>query len=168
MKINVLLIENFGSDFYKSQSKFAIYLKENGNNVILLIPNDGYFQKITDLGLIVFEYHSIRNNKLFSNIYQIHLVLKKLFKKDVVNIFQSFKFLPNFINVTLNLFSKRNVVIHVTGLGVAYSNESMKYKIYKKISIFLIIFSRKVLVQNHEELNELLFLGNMKKKFYFS
>jgi len=169
MKINVLLIENSGSDFYKSRSKFAIYLKENGYNVIVLIPHDGYFQKITDLGLIVFEYHLTRNKKLFSNIYQIHLVLKNLFKKHEVNIVHSFRFLPNFINVTLNLFSKRNVIIHVTGLGIAYSSENIKYKIYKKISnfvyFFLIIFSKKVIVQNHEDLNDLLFLSNMKKKF---
>ena len=54
MKKNILLIENSGSDFYKSRLKYASFLKNEGYKVYILIPDDGYSNLIIKEGFIPF------------------------------------------------------------------------------------------------------------------
>ena len=93
---------------------------------------------------------------------------RNVLKKYPIDIVHSYRFFPNFINVLANIFSKRKVVLHVTGLGIIYANNSFKFKIYRLISnlayYFMISFSNAVIVQNPDDLDDLSFPGiNLKK-----
>jgi glycosyltransferase involved in cell wall biosynthesis len=168
MKQNILLIENSGSDFYKSRLKYASFLKNEGYKVYILIPDDGYSHLIIKEGFIVFVYPLTRNKRIIYNIFKILYIIKKIYKSHEINIVHSFRFFPNIINVVINLFSKKMLILHVTGLGIVYSKNSPKYYLLKKISdiayFFMILCSTKIVVQNPDDQNYLSFFNFMKNK----
>ncbi len=169
MPKNILLVENNGADFFKYRLRFAEYLINEGFNVFILVPDDGYVKLLKDKGLTVFYYQLERNKNFLKQVYLNLIVYKKLLKKADIHIVHSFRFFPNLINVLANIFSqKRKKIIHVTGLGIVYSNNSFKYRIYKLVSnicyFFMICASDITIVQNPDDLNDLLFFPFMKRK----
>jgi glycosyltransferase involved in cell wall biosynthesis len=168
MKKNILLIENSGSDFVKSRLKYAIYLKSHGYNICILMPDDGFSDLIKDEGFIVFVYPLTRNKRVFKNIFQIVSVIRKIYKTHKINIVHSFRFFPNIINVFINLFNKKKLILHVTGLGIVYSKKGLKYYLLKKFSNFtyfiMILCSTRTVVQNPDDQEYLSFFNFMKKK----
>ncbi len=168
MKQNILLIENSGSDFVKSRLKYATYLKTHGYNVCILIPDDGFSGLIKKEGFVVFVYPLTRNKRVFKNIIQIFSVINKIYKSHEINIVHSFRFFPNIINVFINLFYKKKLILHVTGLGIVYSKKGFKYYLLKKVSDFayfiMISCSTKTVVQNPDDQKYLSFFNFMKKK----
>ena len=166
MKQSILLIENSGSDFYKSRLKYASFLKNEGYKVFILIPDDNFSNLITEEGFLVFVYPLTRNKRIFFNILHIRSVIKKIYQSHEINIVHSFRFFPNIINVLFNLFSKKKLILHVTGLGIVYSKNGFKYYLLKKISnivyFLLITLSTKTVVQNPEDQNYLSFFNFFK------
>ncbi|HQT24155.1 MAG: hypothetical protein B7X86_14150 [Sphingobacteriales bacterium 17-39-43] len=165
---SVLLVENSGLDFYKSRLKYAKSLIDDGFKVYILIPDDGYADLIQGVDLIVYTYDLKRNTNWLKQFWQVLRVFKKIFQEIEVDIIHSFRFFPNLMNVMANLFSRRKTIIHITGLGIAYSNKSLKFRTYRLISdviyLFLVCFSKITIVQNPSDKKDLTFFNFLKAK----
>ena len=168
MTNNILLVENHGADFYKSRLKYATYLIQNGWNVFVLVPDDEYTDQIRKSGLIVYTYVRDHRENWLKQVLRIRKAYHRIFTENHIDIVHSYRLFPNFINVLVNIFSRRKVVLHITGLGIVYSNSSLKYLVYRQISnliyFFMISFSDITIVQNPNDRNDLLFFPFMRKK----
>jgi len=158
MKKKILLIENSNTDFFKSRIQFAYFLVKNGYEVYALIP---YGNK-TDLknnNIKIFNYVSDRNKKGITSIIKNIFLLKRIIKNNKIDIIHSFRFQPNLLNVLTNYFNKKILVLHITGLGIAFSNTSIYYQILQILSqlIFQIklIRANKVIVQNPDDISDI-------------
>jgi glycosyltransferase involved in cell wall biosynthesis len=168
MSKNILLVENLGADFYKSRLKYAKYLVSQGWQVFVIVPFDEYTELIKGEGITVYSYYSKERQNWLSQIYHILKAYKHIFKENDILIVHSFRLFPNFINVLANLFSSRKAILHVTGMGVAYSNNSFSYLLLRWISNvvywFMINFSSLVIVQNDDDRKQLQKIGLTRRK----
>lgn len=166
--IKILLIENSGADFYKSRVPLALYLKSANYDVSALVPDDGYIELIQDQGITVLHYPIQRGNKgLFQLLYlmRVYRKLIKLYKFDIVH---SFRFQPNLITAIASLFLPVKVILHITGLGIAYANKSIKYLFFRQVSqiIYFVKFlvADLLIVQNPDDIKSLWFTFFNKNK----
>ncbi len=159
--MKILLIENGGRDFYLSRLSYAHFLIEKGFKVYALIPQDEYVEKIRENGIEVISYPFDRKNKGVFQILKLIFLYRKTIRKNDIDIIHSFRFQPNLINVFSSLFTKRQVVLHITGLGITFSVKSFKYRILKWISKVLYFFqfirANTIIVQNPDDAND--FIG---------
>lgn len=166
----VLLIENSSLDFYSARIPLANFLMEKGWDVYALVPNDEHVKKIQDLGIQVIVKDLNRKNKGISQLYRLIKTYQRIIKKYKIDIVHSFRFQPNLVNVLANFFNRRKVIIHITGLGIAFSNTSPKYLILKLIShlIFQVkLFSaNRIIVQNSSDAKDMWFYRFWKKKIH--
>lgn len=155
----IILIENFGSDFYKARLSFAKYLKSEGFEVSALVPEDDYAVLIENEGIKTYTYPFSRKNKGIGQLFRLIKTFRKIFKENDFDVVHSYRFQPNLLNILSNLFSKRKSILHVTGLGLAFSNNSFKYLALQYISqiIFQLKFlaANKVIFQNGDDANDL-------------
>ncbi|MEP6674211.1 MAG: glycosyltransferase family 4 protein [Ferruginibacter sp.] len=159
--MKVLLIENGGRDFYISRLAYAHFLIKKGYKVYALIPADGYVERIKQSGIEVISYPFDRKNKGILQIIKLIFFYRKEIRKNNIDIIHSFRFQPNLINTLSNLFSKRQVVLHITGLGITFSVKTLKYRFLKWTSKLLYFFqflrADTIIVQNPDDIND--FLG---------
>ncbi|WP_026751224.1 glycosyltransferase family 4 protein [Sediminibacterium sp. C3] len=166
----VLLIENFSSDFFKARLPLAKFLQKQGYEVFALVPNDGYLENIKDAGIHVIGYDLDRKNKGIRQIIRLTKIYKIVAEENSIDIVHSFRFQPNLLNVLANFFNRRRVVLHVTGLGIAFSNFSVYYLALRFISQLIfqlkLIRANALIVQNEDDKTELWFSGYWEKKIY--
>lgn len=164
----ILLIENYSIDFVNARLKYANYLKSKGFEVLIAVPDSISNDKLSISGFKVYNYNLKRYNKGFLQIFKLIFDFFNLYKSNNVNIIHSYRFQPNIINVLSNLFTKNQVVIHITGLGSAFSGTTIRSKILKYISlvIYFIIFFRadKIVLQNYDDVCDLYLNYFWKKK----
>jgi glycosyltransferase involved in cell wall biosynthesis len=164
----IVLIENFGFDFYSARLAYSRYLMSLGYKVYALVPDDDYANKIEMEGIKVIKYKFSRKNKGLFQLYNLSVFYRKIFNDHAIDIVHSYRFQPNLLNIFSNLFSKRRVILHVTGLGLAFSNNDVKYYILRILSqfIFLIkfIFSDVIIFQNPDDPKDLWFSIFAKSK----
>lgn len=157
----VLLIENFSSDFYKARLPLAKFLIERGWDVYALIPTDEYVDLIRGEGIKVIEYELNRKNKGLNQLLKLIKLYKEIISKYEIDIVHSFRFQPNLLNVLANFFNKRRVFLHITGLGIAFSNSSFSYVLLRWLSQLIfqvkLIRADKVIVQNNNDGNDIWF-----------
>ena len=156
----VLLIENSATDFYGARVPLAKYLLNIGWQVYAMIPEDKiYSELIQREGICVIEYSFNRKNKGFFQLYNLLKKYKLILKENDFQIVHSFRFQPNLLNVISGIGESHQKIIHITGLGIAFSNKSLKYQILKFISqiIFLIkfYFANSIIVQNPDDINDI-------------
>jgi glycosyltransferase involved in cell wall biosynthesis len=167
-KKKILLIENFGADFYSARIPFANFLKDIGYDVYALVPDDEFVQLIKERGIQTITYSLNRKDKGVFQIFRLAIIYNQIIQKYNFDIIHSFRFQPNLINVLANIFSKKKTILHVTGLGIAFSNESLKYKLYKLISQliyqFKLLSASKLLFQNFDDIKDLWFSSYWEKK----
>jgi glycosyltransferase involved in cell wall biosynthesis len=164
----ILLIENFSIDFVNARLKYANYLKSKGFEVFIAVPDSISNDKLSSSEFKVHNYNLKRQNKGFLQIFKLIFDFFNLYKSNNINIVHSYRFQPNIINVLSNLFTKNQVVIHITGLGSAFSGTTVRSKILKYISlgIYFFIFFRadKIVLQNYDDQNDLYLNLFWKKK----
>jgi glycosyltransferase involved in cell wall biosynthesis len=164
----ILLIENFGSDFYQARLSFAKFLKDKGFDVYALVPNDNYALLIEEAGIKTFTYEFSRKNKGPLQLLALAKIFNGIIKKNEIDIVHSYRFQPNLLNVLSNIFSKRKVVLHVTGLGLAFSNTSFKYMLLRFVSQIIFQFkfmiADTVIFQNNDDFDDLWFTKLWKRK----
>ncbi|MFA7288383.1 MAG: glycosyltransferase family 4 protein [Melioribacteraceae bacterium] len=164
----ILLIENSSLDFYNSRVPLYNYLKNNGRLIYVFVPNDEYAKEIQNKGINVITYEFNRDDKGLVQLFKLVKVYKTVIKKYDIDIIHSFRFQPNLLNVLANLFNKRKVVLHITGLGIAFSNSTFKYKLLKIVSLLIfqlkLFRANKVIVQNDNDAEDILLFGLWKKK----
>ena len=156
----VLLIENFASDFYGARLPLAKYLIKNGWDVYAMIPEDKTYSSLIQIeGIFVIEYPFNRNNKGLFQLFNLIKKYKKIINENDFQIVHSFRFQPNLLNVLSGVGKKHQKIIHITGLGIAFSNKSYKYKIFKYISQFTFFIkfflTNKVIFQNADDINDI-------------
>jgi glycosyltransferase involved in cell wall biosynthesis len=160
IKKKVLLIENSSSDFIKSRIKFANHLQKKGYEVYALVPHSESFIP-SDCKIKMFNYHLNRNNNnLYTSIKNI-LYFKKIINEYNIDIIHSFRFQPNLLNIFANYFNQKTIILHITGLGIAFSSKGGYYRIIRLISQFIfqikLIRANKVIVQNPDDKDDILF-----------
>jgi len=164
----VLLIENSSLDFYKARLPLAKYLKEKGWDVYALIPVDENNLLLREQGLKVISYKLDRKNKGLLQIVKLVKEYSRIIKEYDIDTIHSFRFQPNLLNILCNLFNKRQVVLHITGLGIAFSNPAILYRVFRLISqLFFalkLIRANDVVVQNKEDLRDIFISRFFKQK----
>jgi len=164
----IILIENFGSDFYEARLSYAKFLQTKGYRVFALVPNDSFVQLIEKEGIETFSYDFSRKNKGLFQLFSLAKVFNKIFKENEIDIVHSYRFQPNLLNALANMFSKRKVMLHITGLGLAFSNRSAKYLLLRFISQlifqFKFLIADTVVFQNDNDFGDLWFNNIWKKK----
>lgn len=165
---NILLLAHDGEDFYKARMPFARFLIKNGYKVFVIIPYDKYSDIIAEEGIQVKHSSLQRDNKNPTNLIKSLLEIRKHAVANNVDIVHSFKFVPNLINSFANLFNDKKVVLHIAGLGIAFANNGLKYKILKLIQqiLFFVQFLRAnlIIIQNPDDYNDFLFKGLFRDK----
>lgn len=164
----VLLIENSSLDFFSARSALAIYLIQKGWEVYALIPNDEHVQKIRDLGIHVIVKELDRSNKGIIQLLRLIKTYRQIIRRYDIDIIHSFRFQPNLVNTLANFFNTKRVIIHITGLGIAFSNKSLKYLLFRLVSHLIFQFklfrADRVIVQNEEDGNDMWFYRFWKDK----
>lgn len=165
---SILLIENDTIDFYKARLPLALFLVQRGWFVNALVPENEDVSLIEKAGIKTFIYKLSRRNKGILHIFNLLFIYRAVIKKHKYNYIHSFRFQPNLVNVLLNFFNKQKIVIHITGLGIAFSNESFKYKFLRVIShiIYQVKFVRanKIIFQNPDDVANMWFHKFWRKK----
>ncbi|MCF0075806.1 glycosyltransferase, partial [Dyadobacter sp. CY261] len=109
-----------------------------------------------------------RDSKNPLNLLKSVLEIRKFARENDVNIVHSFKFVPNLINSCANIFTGKKVVLHIAGLGIAFANTTVKFRILKFIQqvLFLMQFLRAnlVIIQNPDDYNDFFFKQYFRKK----
>lgn len=138
----IALVENFGSDFYGSRLRFALFLKKNNYDVTAIVPCDGFVDKIRDEGISVIPFQSNIRGLSISNKVKFAMDLKKIFSENNFDLIHFYRLQPNLIGTFIaGIFTKAKIVNHVTGLGIAFSDKSFKNIFFQTLTKFLYKFN---------------------------
>lgn len=163
----ILLIENSASDFIKARMPYCKYLISKGWNVDALVPRSDSLSSIDNFGTNIIEFDFNRKNKSPRQILRLVKFFRKVIKKNKIKIIHSFRFEPNLINILANLFNKNKLIIHVTGLGIVFSKNSLKYKLLQLVSqvIYHLMLLRAdiMIFQNDDDSRKIWFARFYKK-----
>ena len=166
-KGKLLLIENSASDFIKARSSYCKYLKSRGWDVYALVPSSNSLNFIDKSEIKIIEYEYTRKEKNIIQILRLYLFFRKVINENDINLIHSFRFEPNLINIIANLFNRNKLILHVTGLGIAFSKKSFKYKLLQFISQvlfhFMILRANVVILQNDDDLKTIWLARFFKK-----
>lgn len=165
--MKIALIENFGSDFYGARVRYALFLQKLGHEVIAIVPNDGYTEKIRNAGINTIAIDIDIRERSLSVMLKFGQKLGKIFRKEKFDVIHLYRMQPNIIGTSFAFFNspKSKIINHITGLGVAFTKTSYKYKLVQKIIKFAYkfnsrVFNAQLIFQNIEDKLE---LGNDEK-----
>lgn len=160
--MKIALVENFGADFYRARLRYASFLREKGHEVIAVIPNDGYVDKVEEFGISVVSINLDIRNRGIRNIILYLSELYKIFKKEKFDVVHLYRLQPNLLGTVASYFAKRNsrIINHITGLGMAFTKNDFKYKFIQfavKLSykVNANLFGAKLIFQNEQDKEEL-------------
>lgn len=165
--MKIALVENFGSDFYGARVRYALFLQKLGHEVIAIVPNDGYTEKIRNAGINTIAIDIDIRERSLSAMLKFGQKLGKIFRKEKFDVIHLYRMQPNIIGTSFAFFNspKSKIINHITGLGVAFTKTSYKYKLVQKIVKFAYkfnsrVFNAQLIFQNIEDKLE---LGNDEK-----
>lgn len=165
--MKIALIENFGSDFYGARVRYALFLQKLGHDVVAIVPNDGYTEKIRNAGINTIAIDIDIRERSLSAMLKFGQKLGKIFRKEKFDVIHLYRMQPNIIGTSFAFFNspKSKIINHITGLGVAFTKTSYKYKLVQKIIKFAYkfnsrVFNAQLIFQNIEDKLE---LGNDEK-----
>ncbi|MDH0673402.1 glycosyltransferase family 4 protein [Empedobacter sp. GD03861] len=160
--MKIALIENFGSDFYGARLRYALFLQNLGHEVIAIVPNDGYADKIKEAGITTIALDIDIRQRSLGAMLSFGFQLGKIFKREKFDIIHLYRMQPNIIGTPFAYWygKKVKIVNHITGLGVAFTKDSSKFNLIKSIikSLYNInnsIFRAQLIFQNEEDKKEL-------------
>lgn len=160
--MKIALIENKSDEFYNSRLRFALFLQEKGHNVIAILPDDEFKEDIQNAGLPVITLGFDVRHRNISTVWAYIKKLKTIFKRENFDIIHFYRLQPNLIGTPTAFFSKKRSkrFNHITGLGVAFAQDSFKYKILRWItkqgySLNYGAFKTQLILQNREDKAEL-------------
>lgn len=167
--MKIALIENFGSDFYNARLRYALFLKNEGHDVIAIVPNDGYADKIESAGIRVISLDIDIRRRNLSTMFLFAKELRQIFRNQYFDVIHFYRMQPNLIGTPMAFMSSRRskLVNHITGLGVAFTKNGIKYNLIKFIikagyRINNKIWGAKLIFQNAEDKSEI----GKSKSFY--
>lgn len=167
--MKIALVENFGSDFFGARLRYALFLKEKGHEVVAVVPDDGFVNKIREYGIETIAINIDVRNRNIKTMFLFAKQLSSVFRKQNFDVIHFYRMQPNLIGTPIAFFvTKRTKLInHITGLGVAFTKKSVKYKLISFIiktayNINSVIFNAKLIFQNIEDKIE---IGNREQFF---
>jgi glycosyltransferase involved in cell wall biosynthesis len=165
--MKIAIIENTGKDFFKSRIRLAKYLKNNGHEITIIVPNDGYLTKIKEANFRVISVGELIRGRGITNQIKFAYDLFKILKKNKFDVIHCFRMQPNIIGGFLaGLLGHKNVINHITGLGIIFTYHSTKFKIQQFMVKLMYQFNNKVfktkyIFQNYQDPKDL----NIKSHF---
>jgi len=164
------LIENFSADFYKARVPLAKFLSNIGWDVYALVPKNEYNEMVFSEGINVIEYNFDRKNKGLIQVIRLIKIYWTIIRDYDFDVIHSFRFQPNVLNVLSNLFNKRKLVLHITGLGIAFSNSSFKYIFFRILSQIIMQINmfraNELIVQNQNDIEDIWLAELWRKKIH--
>jgi glycosyltransferase involved in cell wall biosynthesis len=144
--MKIAVIENTGKDFYSSRVRLCKFLIEKGHDVYAIVPESEFSQKILNEGIKVINIKlDIRKTNPLVFL-QYSILLNKIFKFNKFDVVHCFRIQPNFIGCLVAYFNRVEVIIgHITGLGIAFTERTTKYKLVRLISKIWYQFLNKAL-----------------------
>jgi glycosyltransferase involved in cell wall biosynthesis len=166
--MKIALIENLGRDFYYARLRYALYLQSLGYEVYAIVPDDGFLKKIESNGInVIAVSKNIRGSGIINKLtYARDLI--KIFRYNHFDIVHTYRLQPNIIGTFIaGLQTKSKIVNHITGLGTAFNNSSIMYKLMQLITKILyrfnnLFFKPVSIFQNHYDIRDL----GLKKKLF--
>lgn len=165
--MKIALVENFSSDFYGARMRYALFLKEKGHDVVAIVPNDGFADKIREAGIRTIDLDIDIRNRSLKTVRIYSRELRKVFKQEQFDVVHLYRMQPNFVGTATAYFSlkKTKIINHITGLGIAFTNKSFKYRLMQVFikTIYRLnyhIFGVTLILQNEEDKAE---IGNKKE-----
>lgn len=160
--MKIALIENFGSDFYGARLRYALFLQNLGHDVIAIVPNDGYADKIKEARITTIALDIDIRQRSLGAMLSYGFQLGKIFKREKFDVIHLYRMQPNIIGTPFAYWYGKNVKIvnHITGLGVAFTKDSLKFNVIKTIiktfyKINNTVFGAQLIFQNEEDKKEL-------------
>lgn len=165
--MKIALIENFGSDFYGARLRYALFLQNLGHEVIAIVPNDGYADKIKEAGITTIALDIDIRQRSLGSMLSFGFQLGKIFKREKFDVIHLYRMQPNIIGTPFAYWYGKQckIVNHITGLGVAFTKNSLKFNVIKTIiktfyNVNNTVFGAQLIFQNEEDKLE---LGNDEK-----
>ena len=164
--MKVAIIENTGHDFYKSRIRLSHFLIKNNIELTVIVPNDGYKEKIESENIKVITVGETIRGSGFVNQLKFAYDFYNVLKKNKFDILHCFRMQPNIIGGFIaGIMGHRNVINHITGLGIVFTNRSFKFYLQKLLVIFLYnfnnyFFKTKFIFQNHDDVKDLKIKSN--------
>jgi glycosyltransferase involved in cell wall biosynthesis len=167
-KKKIALVENFASDFISARLDLYQYLCNKGFEVYAIFPDDGY--PIPDaINVNHYTYQFTRNSLnplvIIRNFFSLYRVLRR----QSFDVIHTFRFHPNLYGNIIGLFIGRaRMVNHVTGLGIAFSRNTLSAFLlrgfYKVVIQLNLLLANKIIVQNNEDFSFMnrFFMGKKK------
>ena len=160
--MKIALIENFGSDFYGARLRYALFLQNLGHQVIAIVPNDGYADKIKEAGITTIALDIDIRQRSLGAMLSFGFQLGKIFKQERFDVIHLYRMQPNIIGTPFAYWygNKCKIINHITGLGVAFTKDSFKFNAIKTIikmfyNINNTVFGAQLIFQNEEDKVEL-------------
>lgn len=166
--MKIALIENTGKDFFKARMRLVYYLKNIGFNVTVIVPNDGYLGKIKEADIRVISVGEVIRGRGKTNQIKFAYDLYKILKKNQFDVIHCFRMQPNIIGGFIaGILGHKNVINHITGLGILFAYNSTKNRLHQFIVKRLYQFNNKVfqtkyIFQNHQDPIDLNIKSNFK------
>lgn len=160
--MKIALVENFGSDFYGARLRYALFLKQKGHQIVAIVPNDGYVEKIQDAGVEAIAINIDIRKRNIGSMLIFASQLRKIFMQQNFDVIHFYRMQPNLIGTPVAFFSSRksDLINHITGLGVAFTKSSLKFNLIKFViknayKMNSKIFNAKLIFQNVEDRTEI-------------
>lgn len=158
--MKILIIENSGKDFFLTRIRLANFLKEKGSNISVIVPKDGFEDKIREARFEVFVVGEKIRGRGILNQLKFAFDLYKIIKNNDFDVIHCFRMQPNIIGGFIGGILGLNVYNHITGLGILFSKNSFKYIVQKEFVKFCYrfnnkIFKTKYIFQNKEDIVDL-------------
>ncbi len=164
----IAIIENTGKDFFKARIRLANYLKNNGYEITVIVPNDGFLTKIQEANFKVISVGKTIRGKGMINQIKFAVDLYKILNKNQFDIIHCFRMQPNIIGgVLAGLQGHKKIINHVTGLGIVFTYHSFKFKLQQIIVKFFYqlnyrLFKVNFIFQNDQDAVDLNINSNCK------
>ena len=155
--MKIAIIENTGKDFYSSRVRLCKFLIQKGHDVYAIVPESEFSKKILCEGIKVIDVKLDVRKRNILNIIEYTFLLHKIFSSNKFDIVHCFRIQPNFIGCLVAYFNRVEIIIgHITGLGIAFTKKSSKYRLIKLISKLWYLFLNRILnitfiVQNSQD-----------------
>lgn len=137
----ILIFNNTGNYIINFRRELIIGLQNAGYDVCAAFPYDGAQEELERIKVtcINFELDSYSKNIFIEALTIIRVA--KLAKKLEIDLILGFTIKPVLYSSIATLFSRCNVVSTITGLGIIYTDESLKYRILSCLTNFAYMLS---------------------------
>ncbi len=167
--MKILFLSHTDSNLLRFRLPVMLALKEQGHQVIALIPKGKDFEKFANFGIQAIEYHINRSSLNPFGALKTILEITSILKETRPDLIHTFMLKPNIYGAFAAKCAGIPYVINsLTGLGSFYIETSKKARFFRFVIEFLSYFSfkisKKVLFQNSDDLELFVKKGLLERR----